>query len=229
MPSREWENFMENYYGDSYMMWHDGIDEKSVTKLKGQEREKAEDMLLVSLEEGNHYAAKGLRELRSEKAVPFLVKNLFSGSGTLTIEISVALCMIKDTFDYVPHIIGVMRKHPFWSQRMYAARALRRFPSEEVVEALFETVAKDPDYLVRNHASETILFLHGLKPAISEHTSIFQLMIVEFDKEDGVSIENALKQYQKCAEMLRELVDKEGELRVGSIIEDIWTWNNSND
>ncbi|MFW9794595.1 MAG: HEAT repeat domain-containing protein [Candidatus Thorarchaeota archaeon] len=229
MPSSEWERFMENYYGDPYMMWHDGIDEKSVTYLKGKERERAEDMLIESLREGNHYAAKGLRELRSEKAIPALEKHLFSGSGTLTVEISVALCMIKDTFDYVPHIIDIMKKHVFWTQRMYAARALRRFPTEEVVEALYQTIAKDSDYIVRNHASETILFLHGLEPAISQHKEIFGLMIVDYDKDDDASIQNAFSKYQKCADLLRALVDKEGELRTGSIIEDIWTWNYSDD
>ncbi|MFW9926080.1 MAG: HEAT repeat domain-containing protein [Candidatus Thorarchaeota archaeon] len=226
MPSREWEYFMENYYGDPYMMWHDGIDEKSVTYLKGEEREKAEDMLIESLAEGNYYAAKGLRELRSEKAIPTLVMNLFSGSGTLTVEIAVALCMIKDTLDYVPHIINVMKNHVFWTSRMDAARALRRFPTEEVVEALYETVAKDPDYLVRNHASETILFLHGLEPVISEHKEIFQLMIVEFDKTDKASIDTAFRSYQKCSEMLRQFVESEGMLRNGPIIEDIWNWKN---
>lgn len=228
MQSREWEYFMENYYGDPYMMWHDGIDEKSVTHLKGEEREKAEDMLIESLTEGNHYAAKGLRELRSAKAIPTLVMNLFSGSGTLTVEIAVALCMIKDTFEYVPHIINVLKNHVFWTSRIDAARALRRFPTEEVVETLYETVAKDPDYLVRNHASETILFLHGLEPDISEHMEIFQLMIVEYDKADESSIENAFSHYQKCSDMLREHVDREGTLRSGSIIEDVWSWSDSN-
>jgi len=220
---------MENYYGDPYMMWHDGIDEKSVTYLKGEEREKAEDMLIESLAEGNYYAAMGLRELRSEKAIPALLEHLFSGSGKLTVEISVALCMIKDTFEYVPHIIDVMKKHPFWTQRMSAAIALRRFPTEDVVEALYERVAKDPDYIVRNHASETILFLHGLEPSISMHKEIFKLMITDYDKSDGASTENAFNNYQKCADMLRELVDREGRLRTGSIIEDIWTWNYADD
>lgn len=72
MPSQEWTHFMENYYGDPYMMWHDGIDEKSVTRLDGEAREKAEEMLIESLAEGSHYAAIGLRELRSERAVPKL-------------------------------------------------------------------------------------------------------------------------------------------------------------
>jgi len=105
---------------------------------------------------------------------------------------------------------------------MDAARALRRFPEEHVVEALFETVAKDPEYLVRNHASETILFLHGLMPHISEYKDIFKLMIAKYDPEDEASIEAAIIEYQRCADMLRELVETDGTLRRGPIITDIW-------
>jgi hypothetical protein len=107
---------------------------------------------------------------------------------------------------------------------MGAARVLRRFPSEEVVDALYETLAKDPDYIVRYHASETILFLYGLEPSISLYKEVFKHMIVEFDKDDEASIENALTHYQTCADMLRDLIMKEGSLRKGPIIEDIWDW-----
>lgn len=224
MLSKEWKYFIENYYGDPYMMWHDGIDEKSVIPLKGQEREKAEAMLIESLEEGSHYGAMGLREMRSTKAVPILKDRLERSIGTLAVEIAVALCIIENTLEYIPHIMAALKLSPFWSDRIRAALALRRFPSEEVVKALFESVAKDHDYLVRNHASETILFLHGLQPSISMHKEIFTHMIVEFTKDDETSIENAFKHYQICADMLRELIEREGTLRKGPIIEDIWDW-----
>ncbi|MFW9964652.1 MAG: HEAT repeat domain-containing protein [Candidatus Sifarchaeia archaeon] len=215
---------MENYFGDPYMMWHDGIDEKSVTFLKGEEREKAEEMLIDLLEEGSHYGAIGLRELRSNKAVPILEALLHNCTGTLAIEIAVALSLIKNSLDYVPKIINALKESGFWSVRIDAAKALRRFPSEKVITALFETVAKDPDYLVRNHASETILFLHGLQPNISMHKEIFRLMIIEFNPKDKSSIEDDLRQYQRCADMIRELVERDGQLRKGPIIEDVWRW-----
>jgi hypothetical protein len=224
MPSAEWNRFMENYYGDPYMMWHDGIDEKSVIPLKGEEREKAEDMLIKSLEEGSHYGAIGLREMRSTKAVPILEKQLEVSIGILAVEIAVALSMIKDTLEYVTHILAALKLSPFWTHRMHAARALRRFPTEEVVEALFESLAKDHEYLVRNHASETILFLHGLEPSISSHKEIFKHMIVDFDKEDDGSIEVALTHYKTCADMLRYLIETKGSLRKGPIVENIWEW-----
>jgi hypothetical protein len=224
MPSPEWKYFMENYYGDPYMMWHDGIDEKSVIPLKGEERANAEDMLINSLKEGSHYGAIGLREMRSTKAVPILEKRLERSIGTLAVEIAVALSMIKRTTKYIPHILAALKLSAFWSDRTRAARALRRFPTIEVVDALFESVTKDPDYLVRNHASETILFLHGLQPSISMHKEIFEHMIVEFDKDDEVSTKNAFTHYKICADLLGELIEKKGTLRKGPIIEDIWNW-----
>ena len=221
MPSAEWNYFLENYYGNPYMMWHDGIDETSVLPLKGEEREKAEDMLIHSLEEGSHYGAIGLREMRSTKAVPILEEQLDQTTGTLAVEIAVALCMIKNTLEYVPHILVALKMSPFWSDRIRAARALRRFPTNEVVESLFESIAKDPDYLVRNHASETILFLHGLQPSISMHKEIFKHMIVEFETNDEVSMKTTFTHYKTCSDMLRELIEKEGTLREDQIIEDI--------
>lgn len=225
MPSREWNRFMDNYYGDPYMMWHDGIDEKSVTRLKGDERDQAEAKLIESLEEGNHYAAIGLRELRSLKAIPHLESLLESSRGRLAIEIAVALCVIKNTHDYVPGILAALKRAPFWSDRMRAAIALRRFPAREVVEVLFESVARDRDYLVRNHASETLLFLHGLKPTISEHKEIFKHMIVDYDEHEEERGSETLNHYAESARLLRGLIEAEGNLREGLIIDDIWSWN----
>ncbi len=224
MPSYEWERFMENYYGDPYMMWHDGIDESSVTRLTGEERVKAEDMLIESLREGSHYGAIGLRELRSSKGLPHLKEVLSLSTGTLKVEAAVALSVIEDTFSYVHEIIYVLSTSQYWSYRMDAARKLRYFPTDEVVEALFVTVAEDPDYLVRNHASETILFLHRLEPSISSYKEIFSHMIVDYDEEDESSKKKAFEHYKTCSEMLRKLIDEEGTLREKKIVEDIWSW-----
>jgi hypothetical protein len=39
MTSPEWSRFMDNFFGDPYMMWHDGIDPTAAKGLKGDERE----------------------------------------------------------------------------------------------------------------------------------------------------------------------------------------------
>ena len=46
MPSREWDYFMKNFFGDPYMMWHDRIDVTSVCALVGAERDQAEEILI---------------------------------------------------------------------------------------------------------------------------------------------------------------------------------------
>ncbi len=225
MPSDEWKYFMDNYYGNPYMMWHDGINEKSVTRLVGEERDQAEDMLIQSLKEGDHYAAIGLRELRSEKAIPHLEEVLQRSSGVLAVEIAVALCIIRGNHEFVPQVIAVLKRSPFWSARIRAALSLRRFPTTEVIESLYESVARDPDYLVRNHASETLLFLHSLEPAISEHKEIFNHMIFEYDRDGGKPTEEAYDHYSECARLLRELIEAQGSVRQETIIDDIWSWN----
>ncbi|MHA1576963.1 MAG: hypothetical protein ACTSU3_06345 [Candidatus Thorarchaeota archaeon] len=42
MPSSDWDYFMEQFFGDPYMMWHGGINPEAAANLQGEEREKAE-------------------------------------------------------------------------------------------------------------------------------------------------------------------------------------------
>ena len=88
------------------MMWHDGIDTTSVCRLEGAERDRAEDMLIESMKEGSYWAPMGLRELRSEKAVPIMNEMLSSVSGNLLIEIAIALNVIEETTEDRPGYRG---------------------------------------------------------------------------------------------------------------------------
>ncbi len=191
------------------MMWHDGIDPTSVCGLEGAERDQAEDMLIESMKEGSYWAPMGLRELRSEKAVPIMKEMLPSIDGVLLVEIAIALNVIEDTLEYNQYLLQVLREYPSPYTRLKAAMKLRDFPTLEVIEALFDAV-RDEDYLVRNHASESLLAIHGLQPTISEHKEIFQLIIVDYDKSSNVSTREAAAAYKKAEEMLRELFEKEG-------------------
>ena len=199
---------MENFFGDPYMMWHDGIDAHSVCLLEGAERDQAESMLIESMKSGSHYAAMGLRELKSEKAIPVMKQLLEKVDSDLKIQIAVALNVIEDTDEYTPHLIQVLRYNPSPYVRLNAAMVLRRFPTDDTIQALFDSMSNDPDYLVRNHASESLLHIHGFKPAISEHREIFGLICVEFDPKDEVSYHEASKQYTRAATMLRDLFEK---------------------
>jgi len=199
---------MENFFGDPYMMWHDGIDAQSVCLLEGAERDQAESMLIESMESGSHYAAMGLRELKSQRAIPSMKRLLEKVGSDLKIQIAVALNVIEDTDEYTPHLIQVLQYNGSQYVRLNAAIVLRRFPTDDTIQALYESVSTDPDYLVRNHASESLLHIHGFKPIISEHREIFQLICVEFDPKDKDSYHEATKHYTQAASMLRDLFEK---------------------
>jgi hypothetical protein len=208
MPSRQWDYFMENFFGDPYMMWHDGIDTHSVCALEGAERDQAESMLIESMVSGSHFAAMGLRELKSQRAVPIMKELLEKVGPDLKIQIAVALNVIDGTQEYTPFLIDVLRRNPSPYFRLHAAIELRRFPSEDSTHALFDAVSDDSDYLVRNHAAESILHIHGFEPTISQHREIFQLICTEFDPSDKESYLEAVNKYTHAAELLKDLVQK---------------------
>ena len=208
MPSRQWDYFMDNFFGDPYMMWHDGIDPTSVCGLEGAERDQAEAMLIESMQEGSYWAPMGLREMRSEKAVPIMKDMLPSIDGVLLIEIAIALNVIEDTVEYNHYILRVLREYPSPYTRLKAAMKLRDFPTPEVIEALFDAVS-DEDYLVRNHASESLLAIHGLQPTISEHKEIFKLIIVDYDKQSSKSTSETAAAYKKAEMMLKALFESD--------------------
>ena len=210
MPSRQWDYFMENFFGDPYMMWHDGIDPTSVNLLKGAERDQAENMLIESMEQGSYWAPMGLRELRSKKAVPIMKNLLIKATGDLLIEIAIALNVIEDTTEYNSYIIRVLREYGSPYGRLNAARKLRDFSTPEVIKSLFDAVS-DTDYLVRNHACESLLAIHGFNPVISEYQDIFKLIIVDADNRTGRNTGTAAAAYKKAEEMLRIMFEKSGD------------------
>ena len=211
MPTEEWIRFMDNFFGDQYTMWHDGIDPTAARDLLGDEREKGEEMLIKSMKEGSFWAPMGLREMESKKAIPIMKEIIESYDSQsfdrLRIEIAYALNVLEKTAEYVPYIIQVLTNGGSWS-RMVAARMLRRYNTPEVVEALYESV-QDEDYLVRNHSSESLLHIHGLPDNLSEYEEIFAEIIMYYDREDKERMKEVREHYKKGAEMLRELIDKE--------------------
>ena len=211
MPSRQWDVFMSNFFGDTYIMWHDGIDPTSVCGLEGAERDQAEDMLIESMQKGSFWAPMGLRELRSQKAVPVMKKMLsrINGalSGDLLIEIAIALNVIEDTTEYYPYILRALREAQSAYTRLKAARKLRDFPTPEVLEVLYDAVS-DEDYIVRSQASESLLAIHGLEPMITAQREIYQLINVYCEKDNPDSIEKATMAYKKAEHMLRTLFKK---------------------
>nr|MDO8079258.1 HEAT repeat domain-containing protein [Candidatus Freyarchaeota archaeon] len=199
--SGNWERFYNSFFGDPYWAWHDGLDFDALHQLSPEEKEKAEELFLERVNENDTRAAVGLGELRSKKAVPRLRELLDKARGRELVDIAVALGEIEGDKSYAKYIIHVLKNDSWWYDRLWAARHLREFDSPEVVEALFEAV-KDPDYLVRNHACESLLYLHGFEPEISSHKEIFKNIITPHEGEPS---EEDNKKYEAAVNQLRKM------------------------
>jgi HEAT repeat protein len=161
-------------------------------------------MLIESMEKGSYWAPMGLREMKSEKAIPHMKKLIETAYPRLGIEIAVALNVIEETTEYVPYLINILQNVSSPYDRFAAAIALREFGTREAIDALFEAI-KDPDYLVRNHASESLLAIHGLEPTISNHDEIFGLICT--DSEDEESYKKAIIRFEKAIELLKQVFE----------------------
>ncbi len=199
--SNNWRRFYDSFFGDPYWAWHDGLDIDALHTLTPEEQKEAEKLFLEAVNEHDTRAAVGLGEMRSQKAVPRLKELLDKATGKELVEVAVALARIEGDKSYAKYIIQVLKNNPFWYDRLWAAMHLREFDSPEVVEALFEAV-KDPDYLVRNHACDSLLYLHGFEPEISSHQEIFKNIITP---HEGEPAEEDYKKYETAVSQLRKM------------------------
>ena len=197
---------MENFFGDPYMMWHDGIDPEAVLHLEGEEREQAKKMLLDELEHDNYYAVMGLRVLKCNEAVPELKRIVKESHGKAQIEAALALNTIEETTEYVDVIIDILLNYPSQYVGLDAARALRHYNSPEVIDALYEGVL-DREYLVRYHSADSLLVLHGFEPGIADYEEIFRHLAFPFSQD--ASLDECTEHHLEAYNLLRELLSSE--------------------
>ena len=160
--SSAWHAFYESYFGDSYMAWHDGLDEQALLSLTGKERDEAERLLLAAAVHGStdYRIAAGLRSLRSREALDVLKRHLESAQGRDLVETALGLWQMEEYAPAISVIAGVLHSAPFWGDRIDAAMAMAHVPVPESVSALIAAL-QDPTDLVRYHAAASLLKLHG--------------------------------------------------------------------
>jgi HEAT repeat protein len=206
MKSYNWDRFYESFFGDPYMAWHDGLDVDALNSLTREEKKETEHILLDALQKSNDYRPiVGLGELRSKKALPILKEKLSHLRGKALVDAASALRKIENDDSYAEKIILVLKNDASFYNRLVAAIELRHFKTPEVVKPLFDAV-KDPEYLVRNHACESLLFLHGFKPEIAEHEEIFQNITTPRGL-GSVPMEEDMKQYENAIMQLKNLFE----------------------
>jgi hypothetical protein len=156
------------------MIWHDGLCTELVAELRGDARRQALEMLRLGVALGDSHAAEALAAMNEAGDTPAMRAQLQSARGADRVRVALAIHSVAPDPELASRLIGVLRGHPSWSDRIDAAIGLRRFAGAADEAALLEAVAKDPEYLVRYHASESLLARWRVSPSkISKHESIF--------------------------------------------------------
>ncbi|GAA1216600.1 hypothetical protein GCM10009665_03080 [Kitasatospora nipponensis] len=171
---RGWHDYRREMFGDPYLVWHEGADFTALLATTGAERERAARMLLVGLDAQDALAAQGLRELRLVAAAPELRAATAAGrEPELRVRAAQALYALTGEAGWSRVVAAVLDSPAPWGARVSAAHVLREFaPTPELVDRLAAAV-RDPEYLVRYHAAETLLGYAGRRPDLAHHRRWF--------------------------------------------------------
>ncbi len=191
--SSAWKNFIASYFGDPYLMWHDGPDPSAIDRLTVEEKAVAEEMLLASV--GGMWSADGLEKLGSKRGITAMEAALAKETHDPSrIRLADAIMHLTHDGTHLPILLKCLRASKTEDGRLEAAMYLGKYPNPEVVEALFAAVL-DPSYLVRYHACNSLLEIHGLPVDISSQDAIFKNILKD----------TSPAQHQKARQLLQEL------------------------
>ena len=173
----EWERWRRAVFGDPYQVWNDGPDFTALLAAVRAEPRAVERMLRAGLLAGDPLAAHALAHLATEgrapaDAVSYLRTALGRADGTFRIRVAEALYVLTRDPSWARPIAGLLTGATSETVRLDAAIALAAFPPNgRLVEALTAAV-RDPEYLVRYHAANTLLRLAGDRRSIDGHPAL---------------------------------------------------------
>src|SRR5262245_49619064 len=137
-PSPAFERFRQSFFEEDSA--RDGLDTEALLQLEGEERKRAEDMLIRQLPDAR--AAIGLGELRSQRAQPQLAR-LFEA------ERWAQRAAQRNSGDWFPFKLLILAK-ALWQIR----------PDPDALAAITEVLASAQDDLQRQEAAEALAVVH---------------------------------------------------------------------
>lgn len=161
MTTPTFERFRWSFLDDESDSYREGLDKQALRELEGEERARAEDLLIARLPE--YRAIVGLGVLRSRRAEPELKRLFEEERPSLNwnlIALGHALWLIEPDPRWLDAEIAALARAASKARRMEAAIVLRDFREPEASRALVEAL-DDDEPLVRHHAAKTLLVLHG--------------------------------------------------------------------
>ena len=197
MASAAFERFRFSFFEDPYSA-RDGLDSASLRALVGEERTRAEDMLIAFLPDSR--AVIGLGVLRSRRAEPQLTV-LFEAErrGQLNAKGNPDAAWYAHGLMYLVRTLWLIDPDPRWpaaaidaladggdwTEREEAAIALFEVGLPEVVPALIAAL-DDTEPLVRYHATRALLSIHGLPADAKDRDNMmFGVMSKEAQRHEG--------------------------------------------
>lgn len=185
MTSPAFQRFRFSFFEDANSA-RDGLDMVALTALEGEERKRAEDMLLQYLPDARGVIGLGtLRSLQAEPALVRLFEANQGSAGSALIYIAKALWQIRPDPRWLAPVVEMLASADDPMQRMTAAEALHGLCDPAAVRALV-TALDDAEGLVRHHAARGLLALHGL-PDMSDDSQhmIYRVMSNKAERREG--------------------------------------------
>ena len=186
MPSNDFERFYESCFGDTVPVVRDGVNQKAIMNLEGNERREAKRLLLQSLGTDKDTYSRpviALGLLCCKEAAEPLKERLNNAAGTDRIETALALFRIEKYPEAENIIINCLRvtntNNPYDPTRLLAVAVLPFLErTHQVVQALLEAMTEDniigysatgslrklfiEDEAVRNLLGEILLVIHDV-------------------------------------------------------------------
>jgi hypothetical protein len=171
--SPAFERFRWSFFDDKDS-WRDGLDRTALLQLEGEERKRAEGMLIDQLPDARGII--GLGELRSRRAEPQLIDlfnaerqaqraaklgNDASWSPYKMVHLAKALWQIRPEPRWLEALTEILATADLDMHRQDAAMALSVFRDPVAVGALVRAL-DDSEALVRHHAARALLAIHSL-------------------------------------------------------------------
>ena len=184
MASPAFERFRFSFFEDPDLP-RNGLDMKALAALEGEERSRAEDMLLQYLPDTR--GVIGLGALGSRRAEPALVQLFEAEQGSdsgAQIYLAKALWQIRTDPCWLEAVIEVLASADEPMRRLTAAEALYDFRDPAAVGALVKAL-DDSEGLVRYHAARGLLALHGLPDDSKDPQHMMYRVMSDAERHDG--------------------------------------------
>jgi hypothetical protein len=173
----QWPQWREVTFGDPYLVWHEGADFTALISAARSDPETVAGMLRIGLHADDPLAAQSIGALAAAGLAPADAQQLLTDAALTSsphalVRVAQALHQLTGEPSWADPIATVLASTEHWGVRIDAAIALSEFaPTAHLIDVL-ATAVTDPEYLVRYHASNTLLRYAGNSVDIGDHPTL---------------------------------------------------------